>query len=86
MAEIQHYTSSNKEWKLRLEGRVLSQEKEEEILQGSCTNRFLNFFERIKVDFPNGEYPSVEWAKAKSDQGSAFDCLEITRNYSKDHL
>jgi hypothetical protein len=64
----------------------MGQESEEEILESnSNAKRFLNFFERLKVDFPNGEYPSVEWIKAKSEQGSAFDCLEIQRNYSKEH-
>jgi hypothetical protein len=60
-------------------------ESEEDILESNTNSkRFLNFFERIKVDFPNGEYPSVEWIKAKSEQGSAFDCFEIHRNYSKE--
>lgn len=49
-------------------------------------NRFLNFFERIRVEFVGAEdvYPPVDWVKAKSDLGSTFDCLEIARSVTKD--
>jgi hypothetical protein len=86
MVELHHQTQNSKEWKLRIEGKIIGQEKEEDILEGSHVNRFLNFFERVKVEFPEGDYPAVEWIKAKSENGSAFDCLEIVRNFTKDHL
>jgi chromatin remodeling complex protein RSC6 len=44
----------------------------------------LNFFEKIEIEFPGGEYPPVEWVKAKSELGTAFDVIEIKRNYLKD--
>ena len=47
--------------------------------------RFLNFFERVRVEFPQEEYPHVDWQKAKSDSGSAFDCIEIVRAFPKDY-
>jgi hypothetical protein len=61
---------------------------EEEFLQASDDNkRFLNFFERIKIEFPGTSedlYPPVEWIKAKSNTGSAFDCIEIIRSLTKE--
>lgn len=54
----------------------------------SSQRRFLEFFEKIKVDFyDNGAdelYPKVEWTKAKSQQSGSFDCFEIVRSISKD--
>lgn len=49
----------------------------------SGQHRFLSFFERVKIEFPNREYPAVEWVKAKSENGSTFDCIEIIRPYVK---
>jgi hypothetical protein len=39
---------------------------EEEILSGGG-RRFLELFEKVKVEFPDNEYPTVDWVKAKSD-------------------
>jgi len=39
------------------------------------------------LEFHTGQedlYPAVEWVKAKSETGSSFDCLEITRVLTKD--
>jgi len=47
----------------------------------------LNYFERISVTFDTGNeeyYPAVDWIKAKSDLGWAFDCFELTRAINKD--
>ena len=49
---------------------------DKEVLE-SKSKHFLNFFEKVKVEFPGQEYPSVEWVKAKSEEGAAFDCIEI---------
>lgn len=58
---------------------------EEELLTQD-QKKFLNFFERIKVEFPENEelYPPVEWIKAKSSAGAAFDSFEISRSINKD--
>ena len=51
------------------------------------SKRFLNYFERISVTFDTGNeeyYPAVDWIKAKSDLGCAFDCFELTRAINKD--
>lgn len=37
------------------------------------------------VEFPQEEYPSVEWIKAKSEAGDNFDCIEIVRTFPKDY-
>ncbi len=60
-------------------------QSEEDCLK-SETRRFLNFFERIKVEFVDCEdlYPPVDWVKAKSATGSVYDCFELTRMISKD--
>ena len=71
------------EWKLRIEGRVLGNHSEEDILEGKG-QRFLQFFEKVRIDFPQDEYPSVEWVKAKSEQGDNFDCIEMVRYFPKD--
>lgn len=74
-----------KEWKLRVEGRILNNEKEEDLLEGPSSKKFLNYFEKIRVEFPGGEYPAVEWVKAKNEKGSEFDCFELSRVYLKEH-
>jgi hypothetical protein len=51
------------------------------------SKRFLNYFERINVSFNTGNeefYPSVDWIKAKSELGGAFDCFELSRSVSKE--
>ena len=51
------------------------------------SKRFLNYFERINVSFNTGIeefYPSVDWVKAKSDLGGAFDCFELSRSVNKE--
>jgi len=90
MAEVHHTLPSTKhlsstEWKIRLEGRLLCTLSEEELLTQE-SKKFLNFFERIKVEFPDNEelYPPVEWIKAKSSAGAAFDSFEISRSINKD--
>ena len=81
---------NSNEWKIRMEGRIMS-ESEEEILKPDTyqeSKRFLNYFEKIRVEFQTGGvedfYPTVEWVKAKSESGSAFDCFEISRTVTKD--
>jgi SWI/SNF-related matrix-associated actin-dependent regulator of chromatin subfamily D len=82
-------TLNSTEWKLRLEGRLIS-ESEEDILKEDSfqeSKRFLNYFEKIRVEFNTGRedlYPAVEWVKAKSETGSSFDCFEIARVVTKD--
>lgn len=29
----------------------------------------MNFFEKVKIEFPGKEYPEVEWVKAKCENG-----------------
>jgi hypothetical protein len=76
------------EWKIRIEGRLIS-ESEEEMLKSDNldSKRFLNYFERINVTFDTGNeeyYPAVDWIKAKSELGGAFDCFELTRAITKE--
>jgi hypothetical protein len=92
MVELNHSLPSAKqlaasEWKLRIEGRLVDNAlSEEDLLAKGDRQQFLQFFERVRVEFPGCEdiYPSVEWVKAKSSAGSAFDCLEITRSINKE--
>ena len=93
MVEVHHSTPSTKqltssEWKIRVEGRLIGNESEEDLLNQDATSnkRFLNFFERVRIEFPGSEdlYPPVDWVKAKSNSGAAFDCFEIARTISKD--
>lgn len=58
-----------------------SETEEQMLLKQADSKRFLNFFERIRIDFPGQEdlYPSVDWVKAKSGTEGSFDCLEICR-------
>jgi SWI/SNF-related matrix-associated actin-dependent regulator of chromatin subfamily D len=57
---------------------------ENELLK-SINNRFLSYFEKIKVEFPGNEttYKNIEWIKYTSNKGSSYDCIEIERPYSK---
>lgn len=52
--------------------------------EGENHTRFLQLFERIRVEFPKEEYPHVDWQKAKCEQGSTFDAFEIVRAYSQE--
>lgn len=88
MVEITHSIPSTKhlsssDWKVRVEGRVQGFSSEEESLNQD-DNRFLNYFEKVRLEFPEDLYPSVEWVKAKSGTGSTYDCLEVTRSINKD--
>lgn len=90
MVEITHSIPSTKhlsssDWKVMIEGRVQGFSSEEETLKQDG-NRFLNYFEKVKLEFPGSEdlYPSVEWVKAKSATGSSYDLLEVTRSINKD--
>mmetsp|Transcript_38516 Transcript_38516/g.28362 ORF Transcript_38516/g.28362 Transcript_38516/m.28362 type:complete len:147 (+) Transcript_38516:252-692(+) len=60
-----------------MEGRLLNNLSEEEVLSSSNC-RFLNFIEKIEVEFSSKELPPVEWIKAKADT-SNFDALEVVR-------
>ena len=51
---------------------------------GEEERRFLEMFDRVRIEFPGEEYPAIEWVKAKSDVGSTFDCIEICRTYTKE--
>lgn len=76
------------EWKIRVEGRLLGSASEEQVLadaEGETHRRFLQFFERVRVEFPQEEYPHVDWQKSKSFAGAVFDALEITRAFPKDY-
>ena len=91
MVEVYHSNPqaqmTGTEWKIRIEGRLFGQESEKQILQDDGSHgskRFLSFFERVRIEFPQEEYPDVEWSKAKTDIGSSFDCLEIVRSFPKD--
>ena len=54
------------------------------MIEDEKSQRFLNFFEKIQIEFPGGEYPPIEWTKVKSDTGSNYDCLEIKRSMGKE--
>jgi len=48
--------------------------------------RFLDLFQKVRVEFSDANnehqcYLPVDWSKTKSDVGSAFDCLQMTRNF-----
>jgi len=51
---------------------------ENELLK-NINNRFLSYFEKIKVEFPGNEtiYKNIEWIKYTSNKGSSYDCIEI---------
>ena len=88
MVEVNHLFLQNqtqKEWKIRIEGKIMGAETEQELLEGPQVKRFLNFFEKVQIEFPGGEYPPVEWVKSKSEVGSSFDCIEIRRNFLKEN-
>ena len=78
------------EWKVRMEGRLMSESEEDILLRQDAyqeSKRFLNYFEKVRVEFKTGTeeiYPVVEWVKAKSEAGSSFDCFEIARVVTKD--
>ena len=76
MVEVHHSIPSTRllsssDWKVRVEGRLMGTYSEEELLSSEekfASKKFLNFFERVKIEFPGSEdlYPPVEWIKAKS--------------------
>ncbi|TNV80672.1 hypothetical protein FGO68_gene14294 [Halteria grandinella] len=90
MVEVTHSIPSTKhlsstDWKVRVEGRVQGLQSEEETLKADG-NRFLNYIEKIKLEFPGSEdlYPTVDWVKAKSGSGATIDCIEVTRSINKE--
>lgn len=94
MVEVFHSLPSTKslssiDWKIRIEGRLISGllSEEDQLNQDKAVEkRFLNFFEKIRIEFPGNEdlYPAVDWVKAKSSVGASFDCLEIVRSINKE--
>jgi tRNA(Ile)-lysidine synthase TilS/MesJ len=48
---------------------------EEDELLKNVTNRFLSFFERIKIEFLGNEYKSIDWIKYSSAKSSNYDCI-----------
>jgi hypothetical protein len=58
---------------------------EEDELLKNVTNRFLSFFERIKIEFLGNEYKSIDWIKYSSAKSSNYDCINIERPYPKSH-
>eukprot|EP00347_Sterkiella_histriomuscorum_P018284 403346097 len=96
MIEVSHVNPTaqmtGSEWKIRIEGRLMGNESEQDqLLTGKpeddarLCKRFLSFFDRVRVEFPQEEYPHVDWSKAKSDAGANFDCIEIVRAFPKDY-
>ena len=81
MAELTSLTASGNthlinvylEWRLSVEGRLLN----------GSGRRFLELFERVRIEFLGGEYPDVEWVKAKSETGANYDRLEVARTWGK---
>ena len=59
MIEIITNGSPN-EWKINIKGKMMDNDN-----VGS--RRFLELFEKVRIEFPTQEYPNVEWVKAKSD-------------------
>ena len=48
---------NNFAWKLKLEGKIQNGMTDEQILSDRSSNfRFLSFFERIKIEFPQNHY------------------------------
>lgn len=85
MLEIDHGSGEiNSPWSFKIEGKIMNEMSEQQLLQDKSSNfRFLSFFERVKIEFPNNEnlYQSINWIKAKSQAGSNIDCLKIARNF-----
>ena len=81
LLEIDHGSTKNEQWAFKIEGKLDSEMKDHELLQTS-NYRFLSYFERIKIDFSNNQYDSINWAKAKIPQGSNFDCIRVSRKYT----
>ena len=83
LLEIDHGNSKEGQWSFKIEGKLDTDMKDQDILQSS-SYRFLSYFERIKIDFSNNEYNSINWNKAKIPKGSNFDCIKVTRNYNSE--
>ena len=66
---------------MRLEGRVLDGQTQEESLKSD--EKFLQLFEKIKIEFiddkgmPYTKYMPVIWQKNKSPAGASFDCIRV---------
>ena len=79
---------SSKQWTMRLEGRVLDDQSQEEALQSD--QRFLKLFEKIKIEFIDDKglaypkYMPVVWQKNKSVAGASFDCIRVQREFPED--
>ena len=79
---------SSTQWTMRLEGRVLDGQTQEESLKSD--EKFLQLFEKIKIEFiddkgmPYTKYMPVIWQKNKSPAGASFDCIRVQRDFPED--
>ena len=92
MLEAKQSEDGNK-WCVRLEGRILDALTQEQQLnldesQKATAKRFLELFKRAKVEFLKAGseercplYQTSLWNKTASACGSAFDCLQIERDF-----
>ena len=70
-------------WSLRLEGRILDHQSEDEVLTLEEGVRFLEIFEKVKIEFDeDSKLQPVEWNKTKSSVGALYDCINVERGYS----
>ena len=85
LVKISHVEGEEPSWSLKLEGRIQNGMNDAQLLSDKSSNfRFLSFFERVKIEFPENHYSTVNWVKAKSPEGSNIDCLQVNRKYVKD--
>ena len=85
MVEVDHGSGEiDYPWSFKVEGKIMNEMSEQQLLTDKSSNyRFLSFFERVKIEFPGNEnlYKSINWIKAKSQNGSNIDCLKLSRNF-----
>ena len=80
---------SSKQWTMRLEGRIIDDQSQEEALHSD--QRFLQLFEKIKIEFIDDKglaypkYMPVVWQKNKSAAGASFDCIRVKREFPEDN-
>lgn len=42
----------------------------------------LGYFDRIKVEFADDAYETIEWVKSSDKSGSSYDAFEVIRPYA----
>ena len=75
--------SDERKWTLKLQGKLMNGMSQEE-LEAGATTHLTSYFERIKIEFADDTYETVEWVKSTDKAGSNYDALEIARPFNSD--